>query len=96
MCVQTTKLDHKVTCQRNGPWLNIQVNQVLHLSLYVPEILKIQTWVDKPKKKWWQSKAKNPKYIIETVHKNGILDQSDYTDRVLWNNITSEINLNLN
>lgn len=79
-----------VTSQLKNTWLNIYINHVLHLSLYTPSLVKIQTWANTaPKWRFWD---KSKRYYIETTHKHGVQDISDYADRQLWNDVAGEIN----
>lgn len=83
----------KVTSDRKGPWLNILLNGHVHLAVYRPSLLKVQSWANHhPKWMFWKSS----RYYIETTHKQGVQDISDYADRWLWIQILKELELHCN
>lgn len=82
-----------VQSESRGGWLNIYISGVMHLSLYKPSIIKIQTWLDNSP--WWKFWNKDTKYSIEITHKSGVQDISEYYDRKLWNDIASELSINI-
>ena len=77
------KVDH--TKSPNG-WVNIYFNGILHLSIYGPSVIKVQTWLSHSP--IWK---KYTKYYIEITHKSGVIDGSDYTCRETWKRVANVI-----